>query len=111
MAAKRARNSKGHYKKDDPSTPDVNEAYVQDPSMKAKQAKAKTTDAPNFSWFVSANPENAAYDVRLGDDVRVRGTWDADRAYVTWKVPSAFTEAMKMHHHVWSGRIIPVEDD
>ena len=111
MAAKRARNSKGHYVKDDPSTPDVNEAYEQEPSKKAKQAKAKKTDAPDFSWFVSANPENAAYDVRLGDDMRIRGIWDTDRAYVTWKVPSRLTEAMKKHHHVWSGRIIPVEDD
>jgi hypothetical protein len=24
---KRARNEKGHYKRDDPSTPDINEAY------------------------------------------------------------------------------------
>tara|TARA_R100000781_G_scaffold14318_1_gene12007 strand:- start:152 stop:433 length:282 start_codon:yes stop_codon:yes gene_type:complete len=29
---KRARTSKGHYKSDDPSTPDVNEAYVVDSS-------------------------------------------------------------------------------
>ena len=31
-ARKRARTSKGHYKSDDPSTPDVNEAYVVDSS-------------------------------------------------------------------------------
>lgn len=31
-ARKRARTAKGHYKSDDPSTPDINEAYVVDSS-------------------------------------------------------------------------------
>tara|TARA_R100000329_G_C7612349_1_gene217346 strand:- start:868 stop:1113 length:246 start_codon:yes stop_codon:yes gene_type:complete len=35
---KRARNKKGHYIKDDPSTPDINEAYEQ-PKKKAKKTK------------------------------------------------------------------------
>ena len=38
----RARNEKGHYVADDPSTPEVNEAYVQKPKKKAT-AKKKAT--------------------------------------------------------------------
>lgn len=37
---KRARNKKGHYIKDDPSTPDINEAYEQ-PKKKAKKTVKK----------------------------------------------------------------------
>ena len=35
---KRARDSKGHYKADDPSTPDINEAYTK---VKKKKRKSK----------------------------------------------------------------------
>lgn len=38
---KRARDDKGHYVADDPSTPDVNEAYVG-----GKKPKKKTTKKP-----------------------------------------------------------------
>ena len=38
---KRARNSKGHYKADDPSTPDVNEAYVSGKAPAKKRGRPK----------------------------------------------------------------------
>ena len=41
-ARKRARTSKGHYKSDDPSTPDVNEAFV---SVGGVQAGSKVKKA------------------------------------------------------------------
>ena len=117
MAAKRARNSRGHYQQDDPSTPDVNEAYEQeekpDPSLHAKRKKAQPKKASEsaFKFFVSSDVENAAFDVRVGPDaVRVNGVWDENRAYVTWKCPTLLAEAFKLHHHVWSGRILAVED-
>jgi|TARA_B100001540_G_C15771023_1_gene626327 hypothetical protein len=37
---KRARNKKGHYIKDDPNTPDINEAYEK-PKKKAKKTVKK----------------------------------------------------------------------
>ena len=40
---KRARDSKGHYIADDPSTPDVNEAYEGGKSPKKTTKKRKTT--------------------------------------------------------------------
>ena len=39
---KRARNDKGHYIADDPSTPDVNEAYVGGKAPKKRSAKKST---------------------------------------------------------------------
>ncbi len=41
IVAERARNKKGQLKADDPSTPDVNEAYVGGKAPKKKKAKAK----------------------------------------------------------------------
>ncbi len=39
----RARNDKGHYVKDDPNTPDVNEAYKDGKTPAKKKAAAKKT--------------------------------------------------------------------
>ena len=55
---KRARTASGHYKADDPATPDVNEAFVQDVSIsvgsveataapkKPRKARAKKAEEP-----------------------------------------------------------------
>ena len=40
---KRARTSKGHHRSDDPSTPDVNEAYVSTPAKRKSKKSKKTT--------------------------------------------------------------------
>jgi hypothetical protein len=116
MAKKRARNDKGQLIGDDPSTPDVNEAWVDDepkasPKAKAKQKKAPKPEAQSaFSVFISSDEEASVYDLRIGDS-RVRGSWDGSRTHVWWKVPNDLVENMMKHHHVWSGRIIKAEDD
>lgn len=116
MARKRARNEDGHFIADDPNTPE-NEAWVEDePSpakatRKAKQKKAPAKPAqPVFKYFVSANEEASVFDLRIGD-VKVRGSWDANREHVFWKVPTELVKNAMQHHHVWAGRIIPAEDD
>ena len=43
LSGVRARNKKGHYVADDPSTPDVNEAYVGGKAPKKKTTKKKVT--------------------------------------------------------------------
>tara|TARA_B100000767_G_scaffold272093_1_gene299060 strand:+ start:4404 stop:4751 length:348 start_codon:yes stop_codon:yes gene_type:complete len=115
MARKRARTQDGHFVADDPSTPE-NEAYVSETvavsetaAKKAVQKKAPKA-APSFSVFVSAEPENAVFDLRLADN-RVMGVWDGTRQYVTWQVPTDLKEAAMMHHHYFTGRIISAEDD
>lgn len=121
MAKKRARTEDGHFVADDPSTPDVNEAWEDDettasvagvdPTRKAKQSKApKAESASEFRFFVSANEEAAAFDIRLGE-VKIRGSWDANREHVIWRVPNPMVDVLMKHHHVWSGRIIPAEDN
>lgn len=120
MTRKRARTEKGHFVADDPNTPE-NEAYVdEEPKPKAKASparKARQKNAPKnenkdeYVYFVSSSPENGAFDLRLNDDVKISGRWDAERAYVHWRVPRDLAELAKMHHHIWSGRIISCEDD
>lgn len=41
VAKERARNDKGHYIPDDPETPDVNEAFVQEEEPPAKKTGGK----------------------------------------------------------------------
>lgn len=118
MARKRARTEDGQFVPDDPDT-EQNEAWVEvpeveapkvNPSYRAKQARAPKNDAPKeFTFFVSSEPENASFDLRVGDHL-IRGRWDAERAFVHWRVPLEHAEALMKHHHVWSGRIIPTED-
>ena len=43
MNGVRARDDKGHYVADDPSTPDINEAYVGGKKPKKKKTTKKTT--------------------------------------------------------------------
>lgn len=47
----RARNAKGHFVKDDPNTPNVNEAYVdgRKPKSKAKKPAPKKRGRPKGS--------------------------------------------------------------
>jgi hypothetical protein len=45
MARTRARTATGHFKADDPSTPDVNEAFVEEKPVKKA---AKKTSAQNL---------------------------------------------------------------
>ena len=123
MTRKRARTKDGHFIADDPNTPE-NEAWVEDnieapkpekkasPAKKARQKKAPKNENKNdYVFFVSSEPENAAFDLRISDDYKVSGRWDAERAYVHWRVPRNLEEMAKLHHHVWSGRIISCEDD
>jgi len=117
MTRKRARTPDGHFIADDPSTPE-NEAWVEAETPKVSPAKrSRQKNAPvneqkdEYVYFVSAEPENGAFDLRINDDVKVSGRWDAERAYVHWRVPRKFEKLAKMHHHIWSGRIISCEDD
>tara|TARA_Y100001973_G_C5166482_1_gene316490 strand:- start:554 stop:847 length:294 start_codon:yes stop_codon:yes gene_type:complete len=45
-STKRARNKSGHYKADDPSTPDINEAYVSGKTPTKKKVSAKKAGRP-----------------------------------------------------------------
>lgn len=116
MARKRARTKDGHFIADDPTTPE-NEAWVEEEAQpkKAKKKPAAKKAEPkaeaSYHWYISSEPENGSWAISIGDEVKVRGQWDTQRQYVTWKVPNHLNELFKLHHQVWSGRIVPVEDD
>lgn len=129
MARRRARTQDGQFIGDDPATPE-NEAWVEDavdamngadstkqeepkanPTRTAKKRNApKNEETSEFAFFVSSNPENSAFDLRI-NDMRIRGIWDENRQYVHWRVPRAMKELAMLHHHIWSGRVISCEDD
>ena len=52
---KRARNKKGHYIKDDPSTPDINEAYEK-PKEKTKKTAKKPKNTKKTPKVVQQKP-------------------------------------------------------
>lgn len=52
-ARKRARTAKGHYKSDDPSTPDVNEAFVSVGGVEAVTTKAAPKKKDNVIPLVT----------------------------------------------------------
>jgi hypothetical protein len=115
MARKRARTKDGHFIADDPNTPE-NEAWTEDnieapKPKKEKKAAPKKAAAPAYSMWISSEPENGAWDIRLGDDIKIKGTWDIQRAYVTWKIPTDLLEMAKQHHHIWSGRIVELDEE
>ena len=52
-ARKRARTAKGHYKADDPSTPDVNESFVSVGCVKAKSTTKTAAPKKNVIPLVT----------------------------------------------------------
>ena len=110
MARKRARTTDGHFISDDPSTPE-NEAWTEEAPKEKESKAASKPAAPKYQMFVSAEPENGAFDIRLGDDIKIKGRWDIQRAFVTWRVPNDLLDVVKIHHHVWSGRIVPFDEE
>ena len=89
----RARTKKGHYKADDPSTPDVNEAFVQ-------EEKPKKAAAPTLVWFESRQPEPSMFDVAGIRSIRRY----ADN-HLEWKVMSDDVARFEQDHFIMNGRV------
>ena len=62
----RARNKKGHYIKDDPSTPDVNEAYVGEKKKKPKKTVKKPRKINTAPKVVEQKPQYGWVGVLIG---------------------------------------------
>ena len=66
---KRARTKSGHYKADDPSTPDINEAWVNDdvPTEVLEEVKTKSAwsaaTADDHIWYESKDKEPSMFEV------------------------------------------------
>jgi hypothetical protein len=85
---KRARTETGAFQKDDPSTPDVNEAWVQAP-------------ADDFVWYESREKEPSMFPVA---DVRPIRNFQTGR--LEYKVEASDVERFEKHHFLMNARIV-----
>ena len=99
----RARTKKGHYKADDPSTPDVNEAYVQDekPAPAPSPAPAPAPKATGSVWFESREKEPSMFEVAGIGPIR-----NFSNGRLEWEVPAADVDRFTANHFVNNGRVI-----
>lgn len=103
---RRARTSTGHYKADDPSTPDVNEAWevAEKPTEKAepvKEAPVKAEPKPELVWFESRNQEPTMFEVAGIAPIR-----NFSNGRLEYKVKSDDVDRFAQNHFVMNGRIV-----
>ena len=89
-ARKRARTNTGAFQKDDPSTPDVKEAW--------EKASAKTED---FVWYESREKEPSMFPVA---DIRATRNFQTGR--LEYKVKASDVERFEQHHFCMNARIV-----
>ena len=93
---KRARTAKGHYQKDDPSTPDINEAYVQEEVVKVvKPMKPQTV------WYESREKEPSMFPVADINCIR-----NFNNGRLEWEVDADDVERFEQHHFVMNARVV-----
>ena len=97
----RARTKKGHYKADDPSTPDVNEAYVQDEKPAPAPSPAPAAKATGSVWFESREKEPSMFEVAGIGPIR-----NFSNGRLEWEVPASDVDRFMAKHFVNNGRVI-----
>lgn len=102
---RRARTEEGHYKADDPSTPDVNEAYVQEEEpveaeKPAAPARKTTAKASGPVWYESREKEPKMFPVAGIDCIR-----NFSNGHLEWEVPAEEVERFEANHFFMRGRI------
>lgn len=111
---RRARTEDGHFKADDPSTPDVNEAWEEvekKPAKKTAKAKpkaapAKAAEAPKKAedevvWFESRNQEPSMFMVAGINPIR-----NFSNGRLEFKVKKDDVERFSRNHFVMTGRVV-----
>lgn len=97
----RARTAEGHFIADDPSTPDVNEAYVQE-EPKAKAApKPKAEPAPEHVWYQSREKEPSMFAVAGINPIR-----NFSNGRLEYKVHKDDVARFEANHFVQNARIV-----
>lgn len=81
----------------DPAAKPAAESNVKPINPRRKKAEPVT--------YRSAREEHGNFDLVIGD-TRIRGSWDAHRQYVFWKVPAELVPLVELHHHFVTGRIV-----
>lgn len=99
---KRARTAKGHYQKDDPSTPDINEAYEQTPIAMPKLAEQVVKPMkPQTVWYESREKEPSMFPVA---DINCIRNFNSGR--LEWEVDADDVERFEQHHFVMNARVV-----
>lgn len=94
---KRARTKTGHFKKDDPNTPE-NEAWVEEEPSKAEEKPSKTEA---HVWFESREREPSMFSVAGINPIRnfLHGTLE-------WKVSIDDVARFEANHFVQNARVV-----
>lgn len=72
---------------------------------KAEQVKTKDPEKEKFVYFVSANPEEVAFDIRIAGE-RYKGVWDNDHEHLCWRIPAELKDRMLAHFFCVEKRIV-----
>ena len=105
---RRARTDEGHFKADDPSTPNVNEAWEEPKPEKQEEEKAavaprtrKADSKPTGPvWYESREKEPKMFPVAGVDAIRNFAT-----GHLEWEVPAEDVERFEANHFFVRGRI------
>ena len=88
---KRARTKTGAFKSDDPSTPNINEAWEQEPAKKSD----------DFVWFESREKEPSMFPVAGINPIR-----NFTSGRLEYKVEASDVERFEQHHFCMNARIV-----
>jgi hypothetical protein len=97
---RRARTDTGHFKSDDPSTPDVNEAWEVAEKPKEKAAPVNAPE-PDFVWFESRNSEPSMFEVAGISPIR-----NFSNGRLEYRVKPDDADRFSQNHFVMNGRIV-----
>ena len=102
---KRARTDEGKFIKDDPSTPDVNEAWVEE-AVAAEEPKAAKKSAPkpkadDYVWFQSREQEPSMFPVAGISPIR-----NFSSGRLEYRVPAQDVDRFTQNHFVTNARIV-----
>lgn len=95
----RARTKSGHYKADDPSTPDVNEAYVSEEPAKKTAWSVATAD--DHVWYESKDKEPSMFVVAGISPIR-----NFNNGHLEWKVFNDDVARFEQNHFVMNARVV-----
>jgi hypothetical protein len=104
---KRARTKSGHYKADDPSTPDINEAWVNDdvPTEVLEEVKTKSAwsaaTADDHIWYESKDKEPSMFEVAGISPIR-----NFNNGHLEYKVHKDDIARFEQNHFVMNARIV-----
>lgn len=85
------------------------ENRAKEAASRQKTAEKEKNMDSNFVYFISANPEQVSFNIRLAG-AQFKGTWDDEHEYLCWRIPYDLKDRMMSHFFVKEKRIILGEE-